>query len=415
LEEPESNVLPGACLACAKFGMWSLIINPKGISQSIECVPVDPARFRPHHYLMRLLAIAIVLVSQLAFGACAAKSELSQISLPPGFSIELFAQVPNARQMAMGESTLFIGTRRGTEVYAIELLDGNTRAGTRHTITSGRTMPNGVAFRDGSLYVAEVSRILRFDNIEERLADPPEPVVLPAEFPSDQSHGWKYIAFGPDGLLYVPVGAPCNICDAGDPYAAIWRMNPDGTGMEIFARSVRNTVGFAWQPETDIMFFTDNGRDWLGDNEPPDELNQAPHQGLHFGYPYCHGGYLLDPEFGSGRDCADYVAPTRNLGPHVAALGMKFYGGDQFPADYKGDILIAEHGSWNRSVPIGYRVMRVSLDGPDAPTYEVFAQGWLNQDGSRWGRPVDVLELPDGSILVSDDLAGAIYRIRYGG
>lgn len=362
---------------------------------------------------MRILAIVIVLLSQLATGACAAKSDLSQIKLPPGFSIELFAQVPKARQMALGESTLFIGNRRGDKVYALELLEGNTRAGKLHIITSGRNMPNGVAFREGSLYVAEVSRILRFDNIEKRLADPPQPVVLPVRFPTDKAHGWKYIAFGPDGLLYVPIGAPCNICDAGDPYNTITRLKPDSAKFEIFARGVRNTVGFDWQPGTNILYFTDNGRDWMGDNEPPDELNKAPKPGLNFGYPYCHGGYILDPEFGAGHSCADYVAPVRNLGPHVAALGMKFYRGDQFPAEYKGDILIAEHGSWNRSVPIGYRVTRVSLDGPGAPTYQVFAEGWLNENGSRWGRPVDVLELPDGSILVSDDYAGAIYRITY--
>ncbi|HYN21803.1 MAG TPA: PQQ-dependent sugar dehydrogenase, partial [Thermoanaerobaculia bacterium] len=230
----------------------------------------------------------------------------------------------------------------------------------------------------------------------------------------DRHHGWQFIRFGPDGLLYVPVGAPCNICESKDPvYAAIHRMKPDGTGLELFASGVRNTVGFDWHPETKELWFTDNGRDWMGDDAPPDELNHAPRAGLHFGYPYCHGNGIPDPEFGRRRPCAQSVSPAAVLGPHVAALGMRFYTGAMFPAEYKNRIFIAEHGSWNRSKPIGYRVMTARVENGRAADYKVFAEGWL--DGrNAWGRPVDVQVMPDGALLVSDDEGGVIYRVSYG-
>ena len=219
--------------------------------------------------------------------------------------------------------------------------------------------------------------------------------------------------FGPDGLLYIAVGAPCNVCLKPD-YAQIRRMQPDGTGMEVFARGVRNSVGFDWHPNTDVLWFTDNGRDWLGDNRPPDELNRAPGPGMHFGFPFCHGATIPDPVYGQRRDCDEFTAPAQQLGPHVAGLGMKFYTGDQFPEAYQGQIFIAEHGSWNRSEKIGYRVTLVRLEGSEAVSYEPFATGWL-QGEQTWGRPAYVLPLPDGSLLVSDDTAGAIYRITYAG
>jgi glucose/arabinose dehydrogenase len=283
-------------------------------------------------------------------------------------------------------------------------------------IASGLREPAGVAFRDGALYVSAVSRILRFDGIEARLADPPEPVVVSDRFPQDGHHGRKFIAFGPDGKLYVPVGAPCNVCDRGsEGYATIQRMNPDGTGLEVFAKGVRNSVGFDWHPQTKELWFTDNGRDRLGDDVPPCELNRAPRAGLHFGFPFCHGGTIADPEFGRQASCSEFVAPARNLGPHVAPLGMRFYTGTQFPAAYRNQVFIAEHGSWNRSEKIGYRVTLVRLDaGGKAIGYEAFAEGWL-AGGRAWGRPADVLVAPDGSLLVSDDEAGAVYRIRYRG
>lgn len=345
-----------------------------------------------------------------------ASQPLDPITLPDGFSIDTYAaNVPGARSMALGDSgTLFVGTRSAGRVYALVDRNRDHRADTVYTVARGLNMPNGVAFRDGSLYVAEVHRVLRFDSIEARLSDPPGPVIVRDDFPTDQHHGWKFIRFGPDGRLYVPIGAPCNICESADPrYASITRMNRDGSVFEVFASGIRNTVGFDWNPANGDLWFTDNGRDWLGDDLPPDELNRAPQKGMHFGYPYCHGNGISDPEYGAGHDCTeDFTRPARELGPHVAALGMRFYTGSMFPGEYRNQIFIAEHGSWNRSTPIGYRVMLVRLDGDNAPSYEPFATGWL-QDGEVWGRPVDVQVMPDGSLLVSDDFNDAIYRITY--
>lgn len=340
---------------------------------------------------------------------------LDRMKLPPGFEISVYAaNVPNARSLALSpKGILFVGTRTAGNVYAVIDRDQDHRADEVITIARGLNMPNGVAVRNGSLYVAEVNRILRYDDIENRLANPPAPVVVIDTLPRDRHHGWKFIAFGPDGMLYVPVGAPCNVCERSDPrYASILRMRPDGTGLEVYAHGVRNTVGFDWHPETHELWFTDNGRDWLGDDLPPDELNVASEAGRHFGFPYCHGGDIPDPEFGSRRRCEEFVAPAVKLGPHVAALGMRFYTGTLFPAEYRNSIFIAEHGSWNRSTPIGYRLTRVRVENNRAVSYEVFAEGWL-QGNRAWGRPVDVLVMPDGSLLVSDDQANAIYRITY--
>ena len=281
------------------------------------------------------------------------------------------------------------------------------------TLAEGLNMPNGVAFRNGSLYVAEVSRILRYDHIEERLKNPPKPAIVRDDFPTEEHHGWKFIRFGPDGKLYIPVGAPCNVCESGDErFATIMRMDPDGSNLEIYARGVRNTVGFDWHPASKKLWFTDNGRDWLGDDRPPDELNFAASKGLHFGFPYCHGGNIPDPDYGTKHRCKEFVPPALELGPHVAALGMRFYAGNIFPAEYQNQIFIAEHGSWNRTIPIGYRIILVRLNGNRAIKKDVFAEGWLKK-GQAWGRPVDVQVMPDGSLLVSDDRAGAIYRITY--
>ncbi|NIQ87858.1 MAG: sorbosone dehydrogenase family protein [Deltaproteobacteria bacterium] len=370
--------------------------------------------------LTLVLSVMISLLCLPSLSSCAPARgrqgvHLNEIQLPVGFQIDIYAdKVENARSMAMGEKgTLFVSTRKAGKVYAI--VDGNrdNKADQIFTLAKGLNMPNGVAFRDGSLYVAEVSRILRFDNIERRLKNPPKPAIIRDDFPTDRQHGWKFISFGPDGNLYIPVGAPCNICRRGDErYASIMRMRPDGKGLEIFAHGVRNTVGFDWHPATKELWFTDNGRDWLGDDQPPDELNRAPDKGLHFGFPYCHGGTIPDPEYGSQRRCNEFVPPAMQLGPHVAALGMRFYTGALFPPEYRNQIFIAEHGSWNRSVPIGYRITLVKLEGNRAVHYEVFAEGWL-KNGRAWGRPVDVLVMPDGALLVSDDRAGVIYRISY--
>ena len=345
---------------------------------------------------------------------------LDEIRLPPGFVIGLVARVPNARAMTLGkDGTLFVGSARDGRVHAVRLAADGDAARTRvFTIASGLREPAGVAFRDGALYVSAVDRILRYDDIERRLDKPPAPVIVTDRLPRDGHHGRRFIAFGPDGKLYVPIGAPCNVCDRdrdGDGYARILRMNADGSGSEVFARGVRNTVGFDWHPQTGELWFTDNGRDLLGDDSPPCELNRAPRPGLHFGFPFCHGGSVADPEFGSRRSCAEFTPPAQSLGPHVAPLGMRFYTGTQFPAAYRHQVFIAEHGSWNRSQKIGYRITLVRLDAAGkALSYEPFAQGWLRGERA-WGRPADVLVAPDGSLLVSDDDAGAIYRIRYRG
>lgn len=340
---------------------------------------------------------------------------LDQVRLPPGFTIDVFAAgVDNARQMALSPSgVLFVGSRGAGQVYAIVDADKDHRADRVVTIASGLSMPSGVAFRDGALYVAEISRVIRFDRIESRLDNPPAPVVVNGTFPTERHHGWKFIAFGPDGLLYVPVGAPCNICESRDPrFASITRMKPDGSGFEVFASGIRNSVGFDWHPQTRELWFTDNGRDLLGDEAPSDELNRAPKAGLHFGYPYCHAGSIKDPEFGSARACGEFTPPAQKLGPHVAAIGMRFYTGQMFPAEYRNQVFVAEHGSWNRSTPIGYRVSLVKVQDGKAVSYTPFAEGWL-QGSKPWGRPADVLVAPDGALLVADDFADVIYRISY--
>jgi len=345
--------------------------------------------------------------------SAAAAPDLSVVRLPPGFQIETWvAEVPNARSMALGDKgTVFVGTRSGGKVYAVRNVAGGEREVV--TLASGLNMPNGVAFRDGDLYVAEIHRIVRYDDIESKLAAPPGPVQI-AQLPTERHHGWRYLGFGPDGKLYVPVGAPCNVCDR-EGFATIERMQPDGSGREVVARGVRNSVGFTWHPRTRELWFTDNGRDLLGDDVPSDELNRLAKPGAHFGFPFCHAGSVVDPEFGKAGKCAQAVAPARKLGPHVASLGLKFYTGSQFPKEYRGQMFIAEHGSWNRSAPIGYRITHVRLDGNRVVSYEPFATGWLGADGKPSGRPVDLLVLDDGSMLVSDDMVGAIYRITWRG
>jgi len=338
---------------------------------------------------------------------------LNQISLPAGFHISLYSgEVPNARSMSISPSgTLFVGSRHAGKVYAVLDRDQDGQADKVYVIASGLNSPNGVAFYNGALYVAEINRILRFDDIEYHLHRPPTPIVISTDFPADTHHGWKFIRIGPDNKLYVPIGAPCNVCiEYG--YAVITRLNLDGTQHENYASGVRNTVGFDWHPDTKDLWFTDNGRDMLGDDLPPDELNRASDEGQHFGFPYCHGGEVIDPEFGLGHSCSEYVPPVQKLGAYVAALGMRFYTGKMFPNEYHKQVFIAEHGSRNRSTKTGYRISMVRLKGNKAVSYESFAQGWL-QGQQAWGRPVDIEQMPDGSLLISDDKAGAIYRIYY--
>lgn len=370
----------------------------------IEATPVASAESTP----TQALTVAPV---------AAANPPLPQkITLPPGFRIGYYAtNVPNARSMALSPNgTLFVGTLARGSLYAIRDTNQDYVADEVITLAQGMNAPNGVAFRDGALYVAEINRVLRYDNIEETLPELPEPVVINDGYPSDAPHGWKFIRFGPDDRLYVPVGAPCNVCSVeGTPYSKITSIAPDGSDYQVYAEGVRNSVGFDWHPETGMLWFTDNGRDGMGDDVPPDELNRAAEAGLHFGFPYCHGGTIPDPEFRGQRSCDEFTPPAQTLGPHVAALGMRFYTGNLFPVEYQNQIFIAEHGSWNRTQPIGYRVTLARLEGDEVVSYEPFAEGWLGENGEVGGRPVDVQVMPDGSLLVSDDTAGAIYRIWY--
>jgi glucose/arabinose dehydrogenase len=390
-----------------------------------ETCKLDQTDFKLH---MKYL-ILISLISLFACSSNDARTEgdnnpkekpsiqLDKIQLPDGFKIEIYAEnLPNARSICRSpEGTIFVGTRKKGDVYAIRDTDGDMKADQQWILASGLNMPNGVAVKDGDLYVAEVNRILKFSDIENKLDQPGEPEVVYDQYPTKSHHGWKFIAFGPDGLLYVPVGAPCNICESEDEiFGTITRIDVTQPNPEIVAKGVRNTVGFNWHPETNELWFTDNGGDWLGDDLPACELNHSPIPGEHFGYPYCHQGDYLDPKLGTGYNCDDFTPPVQKLDPHVAPLGMEFYKEGMLPSSYSNHVFIAEHGSWNRTKPIGYRITTVTLSEGKAVSYDVFADGWL-QDGKAWGRPVDIEYLPDGSMLISDDMADAIYRIWYEG
>jgi len=341
------------------------------------------------------------------------------IELPEGFQIEIFSdQVPGARSMTLGANgTLFVGTRgrsgdpkRPSDVYAVVDKDQDMVADEVITVAQDLFMPNGVAMHGDALFVAEPNRVLRYDDIEANLSEPPKPVVVNESFPSDIHHGWKYIAFGPDGRLYLPVGAPCNICESSDDYAVINSIAADGSDKRIEAFGIRNTVGFDWHPVTKELWFTDNGRDLWSDDMPPEELNRVSERGQHFGYPYEYGKGHRDNVFEVPD--VEFEHAALELPPHTAPLGMKFYTGDMFPAEYKNAILIPHHGSWNRTEPTGYYISMVKVKDGEAQAMSIFAKGWL-QGKNDWGRPTDILQMPDGSILVSDDQAGAIYRISY--
>jgi glucose/arabinose dehydrogenase len=346
--------------------------------------------------------------------------------VPAGFQVTVFADsVQNAREMALGpQGTVFVGSMIAGKVYAVIDRNRDYKADRVVVIASGLNQPNGVAMRNGALYVATTSKLLRFDDIERHLDSPPAPVVVRDSLPNPNAgHTWKFIAFGPDSLLYMSVGAPCNVCLTPPMVSTIVRMKPDGSGLEVFAAGVRNSVGFDWHPKTREMWFTDNGRDLLGDDVPSDELNVAWKAGMHFGFPFCHQGDVADPEFGAQRACSTTEPPVQKLGAHVAALGFTFYTGDMFPASYKNAAIIAEHGSWNRSVPSGYRVMVAKTDGRRVTSYEPFLDGFMPGIGSApggrgatraaLGRPVDVLQMPDGSVLISDDTGNRILRVSY--
>ena len=342
---------------------------------------------------------------------------LDKLQLPKGFKVEIYASdIKNARSLCLSpEGTLYVGTRSAGNVYALKDTDGDNRCDKKFTLLTEGNMPNGVAVKDGDLYIAEVNRILKIPAVESRLEDPGTPEVVFDKYPTESHHGWKYIAFGPDGKLYVPVGAPCNICESDSIYATITRINPDGSGMEIVQKGIRNTVGFAWQPGTNNLWFTDNGRDMMGDDIPDCELNHATQERMNFGYPYCHQGDVADPEFGAKHPCSDYTPPAARMGPHTAPLGMTFYTGNMFPAEYKNQIFVARHGSWNRTKKSGYDIVFARLDAQGKVTeVKPFIEGWLNPaDDDVWGRPVDLEVMPDGSVLISDDFADVIYRVTY--
>ncbi len=345
-----------------------------------------------------------------------AQTVLQHLVTPVGFHVSIFADnVPNARTLTLGEKgVVYVGSRQQGSVYAVQDIDQDGVADKHYVLATGLYMPNGVAYRDGALYVAETHRIIRFDQIDEHLNKPGKPVVVFDRFPSDKHHGWKYLRFGPDNRLYTAVGAPCNICDPDQEiYTSLVRMHADGSHFEILARGIRNTVGFDWQPESQVLFFTDNGRDYMGDDLPPDELNRWTRPGQHFGYPYCHGGVVEDPELAGNRHCSEFVAPVWKFKAHMAPLGMRFYSGRQFPQRFRNQLLVAQHGSWNRSQPHGYRIALLTFKNGVPVKEQAFISGWLTDEGKVLGRPTDILQMPDGSLLIADDTLGVIYRVEY--
>lgn len=345
--------------------------------------------------------------------AAADKLPTAKLKLPPGFNIEVYASgMANARSLREGDKgTVFVGSRLVDKVYAITSKDGKRSV---KILASGLYRPNGLAFHNGTLYIAELSKISKIENVEDKLDNPPKPTLIYDDLPKDEAHGWKFIGIGPDNKLYVPIGQPGNNVMPSDKHAQIRRMNLDGSGVEVVALGVRNTVGFDWNPATKELYFTDNGRDWLSEDLPEDELNRVKKVGEHFGSPYCYQGNFTDPEFGWGRACSEFTAPVGLMGPHTAALGMRFYTGDMFPKNYKNTIFVARHGSWNKSKKEGGDVVAVTLnkDGT-VKSMQPFLTGFL-EDNKYIGRPVDVQQMKDGSLLVSDDWNGAVYRITYG-
>ncbi len=368
-------------------------------------------------YLLQPGAAANLPAAAPAAASTAAPSypELAGFKLPVGFSMSVYSdQVPAARSMAVSPSGIvYVGSRAAGKVYALASSKNGHVADKAVTIAEGLDAPIGVAYLDGSLYVSTISRLLRYDDIDHTFDKAPKYQVVNTGLPSDKWHGEKIIKVGPDGKLYIPVGAPCNVCNReNEPYSKIFRMNPDGSQREEFARGIRNSVGFAWHPDTRHLWFTDNGRDLLGDNLPSDKLHSAPTASMHFGFPYCAGGVVADPEFAAGRKCSEFVAPAAKLGPHVAPLGLEFNTGKQFPAQYRNQLFVAEHGSWNRSQKIGYRVNLITLANSEVVSDTVFIDGFI-QNGEVIGRPVDIAFLADGSMLVSDDHRGRVYRVSY--
>ena len=368
--------------------------------------------------LSALTLASLGLISTASFADAAdVEKNLHKLNVPDGFKVEVYAEVPGARQMALGQSTgtVFVGTR-GQKAYAVVDRNKDRKADEVVTILDDLKVGNGIAMYQGNLYIAEQNRIARYAAPGFDLSLPFKEMreVIYEDLPDKAHHGWRYIDFGPDGKLYVTVGAPCNICDVKGQEATIIRMNPDGSDVEIYAEGIRNSVGMDFQPDTGTLYFTDNNTDMMGDDIPPGELNAAPEKGMHFGFPYYAGGKERHEDWADKTPPKDVTYPVVEFQAHAAALGMKFYTGNMFPEDFKGDVIIAQHGSWNRTEPVGYQLMRVTFDENNGVSgHETFIDGWL-KDGEAWGRPTDVLQLPDGSVLVSDDFNGVIYRVSYG-
>jgi glucose/arabinose dehydrogenase len=411
---PRSLLLAGAFICIFTFGAAAQqpANPPSAAAPAAAPAPLPPGSpliGRPDGEAAAKLAP----VAPPPIAAAVDKLPIAKLKVPPGFNIEVYAAgMANARSLAEGDKgTVFVGSRLVGNVYAIANKDGKRSV---RTLASGLYRPNGVAFKNGTLYIAELSKVSKIDKVEDNLDASPKPTMIYDNLPKDEAHGWKFIAIGPDNKLYVPVGQPGNNVLHDDAHGQIRRMNLDGSGAEVIARGVRNTVGFDWNPETKQLYFTDNGRDWMSEDVPQDELNRITKVGEHFGAPYCLQGNIVDPEFGWGKSCSDYTAPVGLLGPHSASLGMRFYTGNMFPKAYKNAIIVARHGSWNRSKKVGGDVIVVKLnkDGTVKST-EPLITGFL-ENNSYIGRPVDVMQMKDGSLLVSDDWNGAVYRVTYG-
>jgi glucose/arabinose dehydrogenase len=359
-------------------------------------------------------ALKLAPVASPPIPTAAGKLPADRLKVPPGFKLEVYASgMANARSLARGDKgTIFVTTRLLDHIYAITEKDGKRQV---RRLFSGLFRPNGVAFKDGTLYIAELNKISKVEHIEDNLDNPPKPVVIYSDLPSDEAHGWKYLTIGPDNKLYFQVGAPCNICMPPSTHAQIRRINLDGSGAEVIARGIRQVVGMDFHPDSKVFYFTENQRDWLSEDAPQDKLNRLLHPGKDFfGFPYCHQGNLADPQFGWGHDCLKEVTqPIALLGPHSAPLGARFYTGHMFPAQYHNVLFVARHGSWNRTRKIGGDIIAVHLK-PDGTvsSWEPFITGFL-VDNKYIGRPVDLLQMPDGSMLISDDWNGAVYRLSY--
>ncbi len=399
------RLLASAAFVAASFN--ALAQSPTGLSAIEKSDPSksnQDAGLRPH--------------PTPPIAAAVDKLPIDKIKLPAGFKAEVYSSGhAGARSMVLGDKgTMFMGTRGIGRVYAIVEKDGKREA---KVLLQGLTQPNGLAFRDGSLYVFAINKVLRYDNIESKLDNPGEPVELTAAYnlPPEIHHNWKYVDFGPDGKMYVQVGANCNICEINPGvHGQIRRYNADGTGMEIVARGVRNTVGFDWHPKTRELWFTDNGRDWAGNGGPEDELNRVAkgREGAFYGFPYCHAAGVPDPDIRKPDACAGVTLPAATIGPHAAGLGVKFYTGQMFPKAYQNVAFIARRGSWNREDKFGYDVVIARPQANGTAKIEPFLTGLLDaKDNKFYGRPTYVLPLKDGSLLVSDEQNGATYRISY--